>query len=114
MAAVQSELLIVTPYLIPGKGGTRILTDLRKRGVQVRILTNSLESTQELVAHSGYMHYRVPLLEDGVELYEVRAALGDAPGSGQSIATALDELWIACEIVRARSQAVVHRLNELR
>jgi putative cardiolipin synthase len=88
MAAVQTELLIVTPYLIPGKDGTRILSDLRKRGVQVRILTNSLESTPELMAHAGYMHYRVPLLEDGVELYEVRALLGDARGSGESPATA--------------------------
>jgi putative cardiolipin synthase len=88
MAAVQTELLIVTPYLIPGKDGTRILSDLRKRGVQVRILTNSLESTPELMAHAGYMHYRVPLLEEGVELYEVRALLGDARGSGESPATA--------------------------
>jgi putative cardiolipin synthase len=88
MAAVQTELLIVTPYLIPGKDGTRILSDLRKRGVQVRILTNSLESTQEPLAHAGYMHYRIPLLEDGVELYEVRALLGDARGSGESTTTA--------------------------
>jgi putative cardiolipin synthase len=88
MAAVQSELLIITPYLIPGKGGTRILSDLRKRGVRVSILTNSLESTPELMAHAGYMHYRIPLLEDGVELYEVRALLGDARGTGESIATA--------------------------
>ena len=85
-AAVQSELLMVTPYLIPGDAGMQMFKDLRKRGVLVRVLTNSLESTPELVAHSGYMHYRLPLVEDGVELYEVRALLGNARGSGQSLA----------------------------
>lgn len=85
-AAVQSELLMVTPYFIPGDAGLQMFEDLRKRGVHVRVLTNSLESTPELVAHSGYMHYRLPLLEDGVELYEVRALLGNARGSGQSLA----------------------------
>jgi putative cardiolipin synthase len=88
MSGAQVELLMVTPYLIPGRSGTRILGDLRKRGVEVRILTNSLESTPELMAHSGYMHYRVPLLEDGVELYEVRAILGDARGSGEPTSVA--------------------------
>ena len=85
-AAVQSELLMVTPYLIPGDTGMQMFKDLRKRGVRVRVLTNSLESTPEVVAHSGYMHYRLPLVEDGVELYEVRALLGNARGSGQSLA----------------------------
>jgi putative cardiolipin synthase len=85
-AAVESELLMVTPFFIPGDGGVRLLEGLRKRGVRVRILTNSLESTSELVAHSGYVHYRVPLLQDGVELYEVRALLGNARGSGQPAA----------------------------
>jgi putative cardiolipin synthase len=85
-AAVQTELLMVTPFLIPGDAGMQMFEDLRKRGVRVRVLTNSLESTPELVAHSGYMHYRLPLLEHGVELYEVRALLGNARGSGETLA----------------------------
>jgi putative cardiolipin synthase len=83
-SAVQSELLIVTPYFIPGNAGMQLLTNLRQRNVRVRVLTNSLESTPELVAHSGYMHYRIPVLEKGVELYEVRSLLGNAKGSGQT------------------------------
>lgn len=81
---VQSELLVVTPYFIPGDEGMALLTNLRQRQVRVRVLTNSLEATPELVAHSGYMHYRLPLLDQGVELYEVRALLGNARGSGQT------------------------------
>ncbi len=84
--AVQSELLMITPYLIPGKAGMRMFEDLRRRGVRIRILTNSLESSSMLLAQSGYMGYRVPLLEDGVELYEIRALLGNRHGSGQTMA----------------------------
>jgi len=84
VAAAQSELLLVTPYFIPWDEGMQLLTDLRQRNVRVRVLTNSLEATPELVAHSGYMHYRRPLLEKGVELYEVRSLLGNARGSGQT------------------------------
>jgi putative cardiolipin synthase len=85
-AATGSELLMVTPFLIPGDDGMRLFTDLCKRGVRVRILTNSLESTPEPAAQSGYMRYRIPLLVAGVELYEVRAQLGNARGSGESTA----------------------------
>ena len=81
---VQSELLMVTPYLIPGDEGMQLFSDLRKRSVSVRILTSSLESSTVLVAQSGYMSYRLPLLEKGVEVYEVRSLLGNTRGSGQT------------------------------
>jgi cardiolipin synthase C len=86
VAAVESELLMITPYLVPGPEGMQLLKDLRQRNARVRILTNSLESSTMLLAQAGYMHYRQPLLEDGVELYEVRSLLGSARGSGQSAA----------------------------
>ena len=60
--------------------------DLRRRDVRVRVLTSSLESSTVSMAQAGYMHYRVPLLEDGVELYEIRSLLGNARGSGQTTA----------------------------
>ena len=82
--AVQSELLMVTPYLIPGDEGMQLFSDLRQRNIRVRILTSSLESSTVLLAQAGYMHYRVPLLEKGVELYEIRSLLGNSRGSGQT------------------------------
>lgn len=84
--AVQSELLMITPYLIPGEEGMRMFEDLRRRQVRVRVLTSSLESSTMLPAQSGYMHYRVRLLRDGVELYEIRSLLGNSRGSGQTAA----------------------------
>jgi len=83
-AAVSSELLMVTPYLIPGHEGMRIFSELRGRGVRVRILTSSLESSTVILAQAGYMRYRRPLVAEGVELYEVRSHLGDARGSGEN------------------------------
>ena len=83
---VQSELLMVSPYLVPGDDGMRLLDSLRARQVQVRILTNSLMSATVLSAQAGYMRYRERMLDDGIELYEVRSQLGSSRGSGQSAA----------------------------
>lgn len=71
MEAAKSEVLISSPYLIPGQTGMKMMADDRKRGVRVRIMTNSLASTDEPVVHVGYSHYRRAMLEDGVELFEL-------------------------------------------
>lgn len=68
---LTKELIIFSPYFVPGKEGTAFLTDLCKKGVRVRILTNSLSSTDVGVVHSGYAKYRKALLRGGVELYEL-------------------------------------------
>lgn len=87
LAALKTELLMVTPFFVPGDEGMDLLKTLRHRNVQVCILTNSLESTNgSLAAHSGYMKYRLPLLQEGVRLYEVRSLLGNTAGSGQTAA----------------------------
>jgi putative cardiolipin synthase len=81
---VQVELLIVTPYFVPTDEDTQLLKDLRGRNVRVRILTNSLESSNDVAAQSGYSRSRRALLEEGVELYEIRSRLGNTRGSGQT------------------------------
>jgi cardiolipin synthase C len=85
VAKVQSELLIVSPYVVPSRDELKLLEDRLAHKVRMRILTNSLESAPELSAQSGYMHYRIEFLKDGAELYEVRSRLGDSRGSGQSM-----------------------------
>lgn len=72
---VQHELIIFSPYFVPGKEGTAFLSQLSKRGVRVRILTNSLASTDVGIVHAGYMKYRKDLLRAGVELYEMNKKL---------------------------------------
>jgi putative cardiolipin synthase len=74
--AAQSQVLLTTPYFIPGKSGTEYLTGIASRGVEVEALTNSLASTDEPAAHAGYASYRRALLEGGVKLFELRPAVG--------------------------------------
>lgn len=81
---VHSELLMITPYLIPGKDGMQIFSTLRRRKVRIRVLTNSLSSTPVLLAQAGFMHYQIPMLKEGVELYEIRSLLGNTRGSGET------------------------------
>ncbi len=68
---VQKELIIFSPYFVPGKSGTAFLSEVSRRGVRVRILTNSLASTDVGIVHAGYAKYRKQLLHAGVELYEM-------------------------------------------
>ena len=81
---VHSELLMITPYLIPGKDGMRIFKTLRERNVRIRVLTNSLSSTPVLLAQAGFMHYQIPMLKEGIQLYEIRSLLGNVKGSGET------------------------------
>jgi putative cardiolipin synthase len=84
LRATRTELLMVTPYFIPDSEESQALQDLRRRQVRIRLLTNSLEGSAGVFAHSGYRKFRVPLLQEGVELYEARALLGSSKGSGQT------------------------------
>jgi cardiolipin synthase C len=81
--ATQSELTMVSSYLVPSGGEMKLLEERRARGRRVRILTTSLEANNVALAQAGYTHYRVPLLKAGVELYELRALPGNRRGSGE-------------------------------
>ena len=72
---VKDELIIFSPYFVPGKAGTTFLVGLAERGVHVRILTNSLASNDVGIVHSGYAKYRKALLRGGVALYEMNKQL---------------------------------------
>ena len=68
----QHEVVLVTPYLVPGASGVALLCAVASRGVRVRILTNSLVSTDVPLVHAGYARYRPQILACGVELSEMR------------------------------------------
>jgi putative cardiolipin synthase len=76
MRSTQQEVLVISPYFVPGKEGVALMRELIARGVHIRILTNSLASTDAPLVHNGYARYRVALLKMGVELSEVRPRLG--------------------------------------
>ena len=66
----KSSILIQSPYLVMPEGGIELFEELVDRGVRIRISTNSLASTDNIQAFSGYHGQRRALLEAGVELYE--------------------------------------------
>jgi putative cardiolipin synthase len=73
---------LISPYFVPGETGTAALVALAKRGVKVRVLTNSLASTDVVAVHAGYAKRRRDLLEAGIELYELKtSAVTDDPGT---------------------------------
>ena len=109
---VQRELILFSPYFVPGEAGTALLTGLVARGVRVRILTNSLASNDVSVVHAGYAKYRKPLLRGGVELYEMNKKLTreqreEKKGAGGSSKASLH----AKSFVFDRQQVFIGSLN---
>ena len=76
--SAERDSWLISPYFVPGETGTLLLAGQARRGVQVRVLTNSLAANDVPVVHAGYMDYRAPLLRQGVTLYELR------PGSAKT------------------------------
>ncbi len=68
VAQLKEELLVESPFRSTRRGAG----NLQERNVRVRGLTNSLASNDMLPAHSGYAKTRRRLLENGMELYELR------------------------------------------
>jgi cardiolipin synthase C len=70
----KKSLLASSPYFVPGPTGMELLRELRGRGVDVTVLTNSLGSTDEPAVHLGYSRYREDMLRMGVHLYELSSS----------------------------------------
>lgn len=68
----KTSLDIQSPYLITTEMSQQLFKAAVDRGVKVRILTNSLASTDNLEAFSGYQKDRKKLLETGVRIFEFR------------------------------------------
>lgn len=78
---LRERLVLVSPYFIPGDEGVALLRGLRASGVRVRVLTNSLASTDEPAVYAGYAKYQRALLEAGIELYEL-SPVAEREGAG--------------------------------
>ncbi len=87
----ERELIVVSPYFVPRKSGIEFFRELRDRGIDVTVVTNSLAATNHSIVHSGYAPARKPLLEMGVKIYEVRNDIAlsgvERGGAGASLAT---------------------------
>lgn len=73
LGQARQDLLVISPYFVPGDDMKRAFADARARGVRIRVLTNSLASNDAPIAHVGYARHREELLSMGIELYELRS-----------------------------------------
>ena len=76
LAEAREELILVSPYFVPGRNGVRFLRELAERGVRVKVLTNSFAATDVRAVHAGYSAYRSELLQAGIVLYELKPSAG--------------------------------------
>jgi len=84
VSEARSDILISSPYFIPGERGVASFSQLREKGVRIRIVTNSFAGNDVALVHSGYAKYRKDLLKLGVELYELKPSLAAAPEKDQT------------------------------
>lgn len=75
--AARSEIILVSAYLVPTRELEERVEAAEARGVEVRILTNSLRSNNHLAAHAAYRGHLERLVGHGADLHEVRATAAD-------------------------------------
>jgi len=80
------ELVVVSPYFVPGKKGMEFFLSLRRRGVRVVVLSNSLAANDVTLVHTGYRRYRKPLLRAGVEIWEMKPNVEIRAAAQQNVA----------------------------
>ena len=98
----QHQALLISPYFVPGEKGVTYLSGLAQRGVTIKVLTNALAATDEPEVHAVYSRYRVPLLEAGVDLFELRPIPGRPRGSAHGTSSG--------ESLHAKSMIVDQRM----
>lgn len=139
LSEARSEIVLVSAYFIPGNDGVAQLLEARRHGVAIRVITNSMASTDEPLVGMAYQRYRVPLLKAGVELFELsspelkanqrlRDTLGASKGSLHAKLAFVDRrilllgsmnldprsAWINTELgVRIDSEELVRQLGGL-
>jgi putative cardiolipin synthase len=71
LATAQSNVVVISPYFIPGDEGMARIRMGREHGINITVITNSLADSDEPLVNINYNRYRVDMLKLGVNLYEV-------------------------------------------
>lgn len=72
VASAQTHIVIQSPYLVLSDDAIELFQNALARGVKIRINTNSLASSDNLPASSGYRSQRKKLLQMGLQIYEYK------------------------------------------
>jgi putative cardiolipin synthase len=86
MLGASTELVVTSPYLVPGKRGMAVMESLARKDVRMTVVTNSLRANDSVFVYFGYARYRPRMVRVGVELFEISAITshGSKLGFGSS------------------------------
>ena len=80
LGEARSEVVIVSPYFIPGVRGMAMIREATRNNVRVTLLTNSMAATDEPMVHRAYSRYRQAMLDLGVNIHELSPGLSRKAG----------------------------------
>jgi putative cardiolipin synthase len=103
----RESILIQSPYLVMSDQAKALFKAAVARGVKVRILTNSLASTDNLQAFSGYRKQRKALLKMGLDIREYRP---DPVNRAELLSRANPPAEPPVFALHAKSMVVDHRI----
>ena len=75
LAAARQEVVIVSPYFVPGNVGMPMMRQAAAAGVRTVVYTNALATTDEPLVHLHYSRYRAEMLRIGVQIHEINPGL---------------------------------------
>ena len=75
LQGAQKQVIMVSPYFIPGEMGLAQMKEGVDHGVEMIVLTNALDATDESLVYAGYARYRIRMLKAGIRLFELSAKL---------------------------------------
>ena len=110
MLAAQHEVLLATPYLVPGPRGLEMIRQAISNDVRVVVMTNSLAATDEPLVHRGYARYRDDMVRLGVELHELSPTLGRSAMVRGESGSSLGRLHAKLAVIDRR-QVLVGSMN---
>ena len=76
LQSARQEALVVSPYLVPMPRMLAAFGAASAGGARISVVTNSLATTDEPLAHYGYARYRQALVGMGIALYELMPVNG--------------------------------------
>ena len=65
----KEEIIIITPYLYPTENEIKTLENLAAKGIKIKIVTNSLASTDTALVHAAFLTIKQRLISLGAEIY---------------------------------------------
>jgi putative cardiolipin synthase len=97
--ATRREVVIASPYFIPGPKGLEEMRACIAKGGRITVVTNSLGATDEPLAYAGYERYRADMLKIGVTIFEIAPTLSGSSGRFGDFGKSISRLHAKLAIV---------------